>query len=112
MLSAEVEEARMLLDTAERARRHAEMEVADIREAIGELTNVNSLLTVDKRRLEGDLRGMQQELDELMIQVKNGEEKARKAITDAGKSIFTTTMEILFTSFYSVKRKSNIVYVV
>lgn len=76
----------MLLDTAERARRNAEADVAEMREAIADLTNVNSLLTVDKRRLEGDLRGMQQELDELLIQVKNGEEKARKAISDAGES--------------------------
>lgn len=49
------------------------------------MTNANSLLTVEKRRLEGDVRGMQAELDNLMIQVKNGEEKARKAMVDAGK---------------------------
>ena len=50
------------------------------------MTNANSLLTVEKRRLEGDVRGMQAELDNLMIQVKNGEEKARKAMVDAGKT--------------------------
>ena len=31
-------------------------------------------------------RGMQAELDNLMLQVKNSEEKARKAAVDAGKA--------------------------
>ena len=37
VLSSEVEEARLLLDTAERARKHAEVEVTDIREAIASI---------------------------------------------------------------------------
>ena len=39
----------------------------------------------DKRRLEGDLRGMQQELDNFMSQIKNSEEKTKKAMADAGR---------------------------
>ena len=84
VLTSELDEARLLLDTAERARRNLDTEVGDTREAIGQLTNANSLLTVEKRRLEGDVRGMQAELDNLMNQVKNAEEKARKAMIDAG----------------------------
>ena len=53
---SELEEARMLLDTAERARRGIEGEIGDTRESIGALTNTNALLAVDKRRLEGDIR--------------------------------------------------------
>ena len=53
---SELEEARMLLDTAERARRGIEGEIGDTRESIGQLTNTNALLAVDKRRLEGDIR--------------------------------------------------------
>ena len=86
ILSSELDEARLLLDTAERARRNLEAEVGEAREAIGDLTNANSSLTVDKRRLEGDVRGMQAELDNLLNQVKNAEEKARKAMIDAGIS--------------------------
>ena len=85
VLSAELDESRMLLDTAERARRHAEAEVVDIRESINNLSTANGLLTNAKRRMESDIRSMQQELDDLMLQVKNGEEKARKAIMDAGR---------------------------
>lgn len=88
VLTSELDEARLLLDTAERARRNLEAEVADTREAIGHLTNANSVLTVDKRRLEGDVRGAQAELDNLMNQVKNAEEKARKAMIDAGEFLY------------------------
>jgi len=38
----------------------------------------------EKRRLDGELRGMQQEIDNLIVQMKNSEEKARKAVADAG----------------------------
>ena len=34
VLTSEVEEARLLLDTADRARRHVDSEVADVREAM------------------------------------------------------------------------------
>jgi chromosome segregation ATPase len=84
VLIAELDEARLLLDTAERARRAIDGEIADTRESLGGLTNANALLAVDKRRLDGDIRGMQAELDNLMLQVKNSEEKARKAMIDAG----------------------------
>ena len=103
-----MEEARLLLDTADRARRHVDSEVADVREAMStgefwiaiifwciDLTNffksfffivntANSIIATDKRRLDGDLRGMQQELDDLMNQMKNSEEKTKKALSDAG----------------------------
>jgi len=85
VLASEVEEARMLVDTAERAKKNADGELAEAREHITDLTNANNLLGIDKRRLEGDLRGAQQELDNLVNAVKHAEEKARKAISDAGR---------------------------
>ena len=48
-------------------------------------STANSILATDKRRLEGDLRGMQQELDNFMSQIKNSEEKTKKAMADAGR---------------------------
>ena len=44
------------------------------------------MLTAEKRRLDGELRGMQQEIDNIVVQMKNSEEKARKAVADAGQS--------------------------
>ncbi len=95
VLMSELEEARLLLDTAERARRNIEGEIADTRDAIGNLTNANAMLAVDKRRLDGDIRGAQAELDNLMLQVKNAEEKARKACVDAGKHLIQLKSEML-----------------
>ena len=85
MLLSEVEEARLLLDTAERARRHVDTEVADVREAMSNINTANTIIATDKRRLDGDLRGIQQELDDLMNQIKNSEEKTKKAMADAGR---------------------------
>ena len=84
VLASEVEEARLLLDTAERARRHVDAEVVDVREAMSTVNTANSIIATDKRRLDGDLRGIQQELDDLMNQIKNSEEKTKKALSDAG----------------------------
>ena len=48
------------------------------------VNTANSIIATDKRRLDGDLRGMQQELEDLMNQMKNSEEKTKKALSDAG----------------------------
>ncbi len=56
VLSSELDEARLLLDTAERARRALEGEVAEARDATGQLNAANSALTAERRRLEGDAR--------------------------------------------------------
>ncbi len=50
------------------------------------LLSANSILTAEKRRLDSELRGLQQELENLIAQMKNSEEKARKAMGDAGSS--------------------------
>ena len=57
------------------------------------------MIATEKRRLEGDLRGMQQELDNLMNQIKNSEEKTKKALADAGlKSNFDLFSAAAFSS--------------
>ena len=77
MLS-EVEEARLLLDTAERARKHVETDINEVRENMANLSTTNSIISTDKRRLEGDLRGMQQELDNYMAQDQDGSFQRRR----------------------------------
>ena len=84
VLLSEVEEARLLLDTAERARKHVDAEISDVRENMANLSTTNSIISTDKRRVEGDLRGMQQELENLMTQIENSEEKTKKAMGDEG----------------------------
>merc|ERR1711915_647550 len=54
-LSGEVEESRALLDSAERAKRQLDMEIADSRHACNEMQAINSREMASKRGLEGQL---------------------------------------------------------
>merc|ERR1739836_235062 len=51
-LQGEVEEARALLDSAERGKRQTEAELGDARNAVNEMTSINSRAGSDKRRVE------------------------------------------------------------
>merc|ERR1712111_217193 len=84
-LQGEVEEARALLDSAERGKRQTEAELGDARNAVNEMNSINSRVGSDKRRVEGSLHTMQAEIDDLLHQAKNSEEKAKKAMVDAAR---------------------------
>merc|ERR1712117_165253 len=84
-LQGEVEESRALLDSAERGKRQTEAELAEARSAVNEMTTVNSRAGAEKRRVEGSLHTMQAEIDDLLHQAKNSEEKAKKAMVDAAR---------------------------
>ena len=99
VLLSEVEEARLLLDTAERARKHVETDINEVRENMANLSTTNSIISTDKRRLEGDLRGMQQELDNYMAQIKNSEEKTKKAMADAGNYLLGKKRPLIFRKY-------------
>merc|ERR1719195_2415147 len=82
-LQGEMEEARALLDSADRGKRQTEAELGEARTAVNEMTSINSRASGDKRRVEGALHTMQAEIDDLLHQAKNSEEKAKKAMVDA-----------------------------
>ena len=84
-LAGEMEEARSLLDSAERGKRQTEAELGDARGAVNEMGAINSRAGADKRRVEGSLHTMQAEIDDLLHQAKNSEEKAKKAMVDAAR---------------------------
>merc|ERR1712180_115685 len=54
-LSGEVEESRALLDSAKRAKRQLDMEIADSRHACNEMQAINSREMASKRGLEGQI---------------------------------------------------------
>merc|ERR1719237_1549311 len=60
-----LEEARALLETADRQRRAAEQELADTNETLADLTNVNQTITASKRKLEVELGQLNADLDEM-----------------------------------------------
>ena len=63
------------------------------------------MLTAEKRRLDSELRGLQQELENLIAQMKNSEEKARKAMGDAGTSFINLVVFVLQTSKTKTENK-------
>merc|ERR1712127_819677 len=84
-LQGEMEEARALLDSAERGKRQTENELSESRAAVNEMNNVNSHANGDKRSLEGAVHTLQAEIDDMLHQAKNSEEKAKKAMVDAAR---------------------------
>merc|ERR1711936_1123932 len=80
-----LEEARALLETADRQRRAAEQELADTNETLADLTNVNQSITASKRKLEGELGQLNGDLDEMTNEARLSEEKAARAMVDAAR---------------------------
>jgi chromosome segregation ATPase len=84
-LQGEMEEARALLDSAERGKRQTEAELAEARSAVNEMNTINSKAGNEKRHLEGAVHTMHAEIDDMLQQAKNSEEKAKKAMVDAAR---------------------------
>merc|ERR1711974_219072 len=84
-LQGELEEARALLDSADRGKKQADMELSEARGAVNDMTTINSKAASDKRRLESAVHTMHAEIDDMLSQAKNSEEKAKRAMVDAAR---------------------------
>merc|ERR1711944_230960 len=84
-LQGELEEARALLDSADRGKKQADMELAESRGAVNDMTTINSKAGSDKRRIESAIHTMHAEIDDMLHQAKSSEEKAKKAMVDAAR---------------------------
>merc|ERR1712177_126841 len=84
-LAGEMEEARSLLDSAERAKRQTEAELGEARNAVNEMASINSRASGEKRSIEGAVHTLHAEIDDMLHQAKNSEEKAKKAMVDAAR---------------------------
>merc|ERR1719391_1897070 len=84
-LSGEVEESRALIDSAERAKRQIEAEIADARAAVNEIQSINARDMTAKRSLEGNIHTLSAEIDAMLGAAKNAEEKSKKAMVDAAR---------------------------
>merc|ERR1711933_500934 len=85
VLQGELEESRALLDSADRSKKQADMELCEARAAVNDMTTINSKASSDKRRLEGAIHTMHAEIDDMLSQAKSSEEKAKKAMVDAAR---------------------------
>merc|ERR1712045_633082 len=84
-LQGELEEARALLDSADRGKKQADMELSEARGAVNDMTTINSKAVSDKRHVESAIHTMHAEIDDMLHQAKNSEEKAKKAMVDAAR---------------------------
>ncbi|XP_039771024.1 myosin-1 isoform X3 [Ornithorhynchus anatinus] len=83
LLQAEVEELRAALEQTERSRKIAEQELLDASERVQLLHTQNTSLINTKKKLETDISQIQGEMEDMVQEARNAEEKAKKAITDA-----------------------------
>merc|ERR1711978_654367 len=79
------EESRSLLDSAERGKRQTEAELSEARNAVNEMAGINSRASGEKRSIEGAVHALHAEIDDMLHQAKNSEEKAKKAMVDAAR---------------------------
>merc|ERR1711970_1113761 len=63
----------------------AEADLAEAHENMNVISHQNGMLTVAKRKLEGEIQTMHADLDEMLSEARNSEEKAKKAMVDAAR---------------------------
>merc|ERR1712184_192637 len=80
-----LEEARSLLEQADKGRRIAEMELSDTNESLSEATVQNQSIAAAKRKMESEMSTLHADFDEMSSEAKLCEDKAAKAMVDAAR---------------------------
>merc|ERR1712242_421746 len=80
-----LEEARTLLEQADRARRLTEQELSDTNEQLSDLTCQNQAIAGAKRKLESEMQTLHGDLDEMGSEASISDDKAKKAMVDAAR---------------------------
>merc|ERR1712157_508023 len=80
-----LEEARTLLEQADRARRMTEQELSDTNEQLSDLTCQNQAIAGAKRKLESEMQTLHGDMDEMGSEASISDEKAKKAMVDAAR---------------------------
>merc|ERR1711899_704562 len=80
-----LEEARTLLEQADRARRMTEQELSDTNEQLSDLTCQNQAIAGAKRKLESEMQTLHGDLDEMGNEAHLSDDKAKKAMVDAAR---------------------------
>merc|ERR1712088_494525 len=80
-----LEEARTLLEQADRARRMVEQELADTNETLSDQTCQNQAIQASKMKIESEMGTLSSDLDEMAAEAGLSEEKAQRAMIDAAR---------------------------
>merc|ERR1711902_94132 len=84
-LQGESEESRALLDSADRSKKQADMELSEARAAVNDMTTINSKAASEKRHLESAIHTMHAEIDDMLRGAKGSEDKSKRAMVDAAR---------------------------
>ncbi|XP_040566481.1 myosin-3 [Lepeophtheirus salmonis] len=84
-LQNSLEEAKTLLEQADRARRAAEHELNDCHESMNDLSVQNQSLAATKRKIQSETDNIKQEVEYMNSEATMAEEKAKNAMMDAAK---------------------------
>merc|ERR1712051_366121 len=88
-----LEEARTLLEQADRARRMVEQELADTNESLSDQTCTNQAIQGAKMKLEMEMATLNADCDEMAGEASLSEEKAQRAMIDAARLADELRME-------------------
>jgi len=88
-----LEEARTLLEQADRNRRMVEQELADTNESLSDQTCTNQAICGAKMKCEQEMSAMSHDLDEMVAEAGMSEEKAQRAMIDAARLADELRME-------------------
>merc|ERR1711974_108773 len=80
-----LEEARTLLEQADRNRRTAEQELADVNESLSDATVQNQAIAASMRKFESEMATLHADLDGMTAEAKSCDEKASKSMVDAAR---------------------------
>merc|ERR1712029_1156062 len=80
-----LEEARTLLEQADRNRRNTESELADVNEALSDATVQNQSIAAAKGKLEAEMQTLHADMDEMSSEARLCDDKASKAMVDAAR---------------------------
>merc|ERR1712218_642588 len=80
-----LEEARTLLEQADRNRRMVEQELADTNESLSDQTCTNQAIQGTKMKIESEMATLSSDLDEMSSEASMSEEKAQRAMIDAAR---------------------------
>merc|ERR1712088_520284 len=80
-----LEEARTLLEQADRARRMVEQELADTNETLSDQTCQNQAIQASKMKIESEMATLSSDLDEMAAEAGLSEQKAQRAMIDAAR---------------------------
>ena len=82
IVMTELDETRSALESNERSRKQAEVELLELTDRVNNLSAQNSALSSARRKLETENEQMRSELDEAVAECKASDERAKKAVSD------------------------------